>query len=153
MFFSLQKTKQQARRRAKDTIQQQLPEYIEHLSDLLEKADQDETSPFWKGHLESEKFAAENTNLVAPGGISTPNDHAVIATRDGPFRALNPCICSNGSIGCRSETVGFEKLQIAKEEGSEVHLEEASQLPLGRCWQHKVSPNETCDRVMKLVQV
>ncbi|KAJ9111783.1 hypothetical protein QFC22_006442 [Naganishia vaughanmartiniae] len=66
----LSKVVQESRRRAKAIIQEELPEYIEHLASLLERAEVDETSPLWKGHLESEHFAKENIRLIAPGDHS-----------------------------------------------------------------------------------
>ncbi|KAJ9095285.1 hypothetical protein QFC21_005651 [Naganishia friedmannii] len=53
----LQKHKQSVRQRAQEIVQTALPAYIEHLQHLLDSANSDESSVFWKGHLESEDFA------------------------------------------------------------------------------------------------
>ncbi|KAJ9091229.1 hypothetical protein QFC21_007292 [Naganishia friedmannii] len=131
----LESFKQEARSRAKAILQNELPEYIRHIADLLKQAQDDEASPLWKGHLKSGTFDKENIHLKAP----------IRLAEDGPATSA-----TNGGHGQEvSKTCTF------KGEGTRngsTRLKE-SDIPMGRCWQHSTPPNDVCDRLMDLLQV
>lgn len=129
------KHQQLLQQRAQEIVQTTLPSFIEHLQRLLVAAENEETSPFWKGHLESEDF----TSSVRFPDMLCCHDQR---------RALN----IPGRVAKDQQGLADDLERSHEDSGNEFDHDRDHPIP-GVCWLGELSPNAFCDRVLDIARV
>jgi hypothetical protein len=123
-----QNTKDEARKRATEIIQREIPQYIAHLNGLIDGANNDENSPLWQGHLTKGSFVKEHVKLVFDNTRPAESDEQ----RQGA-----PTIVSRND----------DELSLKELPSTDVDVE----VP-GPQWRGRLTSNTACDRLMDLLE-
>lgn len=120
--------KNEARKRAADIIQREIPDYIAHLDGLIEAGKRDESSPLWRGHLKEGPYVKKNVQLVYQPSHGPEAERA----HETPTIVIR----------------GVDGLSVNE---SMNRLDEDSEVP-GMRWQGRLVSNDVCDRLMDLLE-
>lgn len=129
--------KNEARKRATEIIQREIPEYIAHLNGLIEDGKTNESSPLWQGHLKTGPFLKENVKLVYNTSDKTDTNTGDVQRQGTPTIVIR----------------GVDELSMSDAitaNGAKVDEDLNVQ---GAVWKGGLPPNEACDRLMNLVEV
>jgi hypothetical protein len=129
--------KNEARKRATEIIQREIPEYIAHLNGLIEAGKTNESSPLWQGHLKTGPFRKENVKLVFKRPEGTDAE-----ARDEQ-RQGTPNIVIRG----------VDDLSLTEISTTNVSKVDEDLEVQGAVWRGGLAPNEACDRLMSLIEV
>lgn len=139
-------------------IQREIPSYIAHLTGLLAAAEVDQSSPLWKGHLNSGPFVKENVKLEfshtasGPGGKKETGVEELNAAQKEQANHGTPTIVIEGVDALsleepRPASKGIDSDCAQHKLKGERHEE------LGKRWEGQLELNEVCGRLMDMVEV
>ena len=128
--------KNEARRRATQIVQREIPQYIAHLNSLIGAGSTDKSSPLWRGQLTHGAYVKENVKLVYQP-----------SREDGAGNILSqhaPAIVIRGV-----DELSLTDVAKAKEHSDA--MGDDLERP-GMQWGGRLASNEVCDRLMDLVE-
>jgi hypothetical protein len=123
-----QNSKEEARKRATEIIQREIPQYITHLNGLIDGANNDKNSPLWQGHLTQGPFVKEHVKLVFD------NDRG--AESDGQPQGAPTILFRN-----------VDELSLKELPSTDVEVGVT-----GPQWRGRLTSNIACDRLMDLLE-
>lgn len=131
-----QSMKNEARKRATELIQREIPEYIAHLNGLLEAGKTEESSPLWQGHLKTGAFVKENVKLVFKLDSTEARDVQRQGTPTIVIRGVDELSLTDATTNEYKHATMDENLEVP-----------------GMQWKGHLASNEACDRLMDLLEV